>query len=100
MNKFTQEGERDEKGNTRVVATRNARNILVAGILGIPIAGLGVVIGLMSVMKEMGFRTELIIAFTSLSFLLFLAAETVLVAAAKPQKDGRTNQQHCPIEGS
>jgi hypothetical protein len=52
---------------------------LVAGLLGIPIAGLGVVIGLMSVMKEMGFSKELIIVFMSLGFLLLLAAEVVFI---------------------
>ncbi|HEV7904695.1 MAG TPA: zinc ribbon domain-containing protein [Pyrinomonadaceae bacterium] len=52
---------------------------LVAGLMGIPIAGLGVVIGLMSVMKEMGFSKELIIVFMSLGFLLLLAAEAVFI---------------------
>jgi len=54
-------------------------NILIAGILGIPIAGVGVAIGLMSVMKEMGFTKVWIIAFVSLCFLLLVAAETVFV---------------------
>lgn len=55
-------------------------NLLLGGILGIPIAGLGIIIGLMSVMKkEMGFNNELIIAFTLLSFVLLLAAEGTFI---------------------
>ncbi len=53
---------------------------LIACIIGIPIAGLGIVIGLMEVMKkEIGFSNELILVFTSLSFLLLLAAESVFI---------------------
>jgi hypothetical protein len=54
-------------------------NTLIAGMMGIPIAGLGIVIGLMSVMKELGFGLPLIIVFTSVSFLLLLSAETVFI---------------------
>lgn len=55
-------------------------NFLLVGILGIPIAGIGVIIGLMSVMKnELGFSTELIITFVRLSFLMLLAAESVFI---------------------
>jgi len=55
-------------------------NLLVAAVLAIPIAGLGIIIGLMSVMKkELGFSSELIITFVSLSFLLLLISEAALV---------------------
>src|SRR4030095_15959889 len=60
--------------------SESSLNVLLAGILGIPIAGLGIMIGLMMVMKkELGFGNEVIIAFTLLSFLLLLAAEGVFV---------------------
>jgi hypothetical protein len=55
-------------------------NLLLGGILGLPITGLGIIIGLMSVMKkEMGFNNELIIAFTLMSFVLRLAAEGAFI---------------------
>lgn len=55
-------------------------NVILGGILGIPIAGLGIVIGLMSVMKkELGFSNSVIIIVTFLSFLLLLAAEAALI---------------------
>lgn len=55
-------------------------NFLLVGILGIPIAGIGVIIGLMSVMKnELGFNNELISLFVAVSFLLLLAAESVFI---------------------
>ena len=59
--------------------SEESRNFLLAGILGIPIAGVGVIIGLMSVMKQIGFSNELIIVFTSLGFLLLLIAEVVFI---------------------
>lgn len=69
----------DATGYAASKLSESSFNLLVAGILGIPIAGLGIVIGLMSVMKEMGFSKELIIAFMSLGFLLLLAAEAVFI---------------------
>lgn len=69
-------------------------NILIAGILGIPIAGVGVAIGLLSVMKEVGFTKFWIIAFVSLCFLLLLAAETVfiwLLVQNRARKDTATS---------
>ncbi|HEY0049144.1 MAG TPA: zinc ribbon domain-containing protein [Pyrinomonadaceae bacterium] len=55
-------------------------NLLVVAVLGIPIAGLGIIIGLMSVMKkELGFSNELITIFISASFLLLLFSEAVLI---------------------
>lgn len=55
-------------------------NLLVAAILSIPIAGLGIIIGLMSVMKEkLGFNNELIIAFVGGAFLLLVVSETALI---------------------
>lgn len=55
-------------------------NLLVASVLSIPIAGLGIIIGLMSVMKnQLGFSSELIITFVSLAFLLLLVSEAALI---------------------
>jgi hypothetical protein len=55
-------------------------NLLVAAVLSIPIAGLGIIIGLMSVMKkELGFNNELIFIFVSLGFLLLLVSEAALI---------------------
>jgi len=51
-------------------------NFLIAALLGIPIAGIGVIIGLMSVMKkELGFDNDFIGAVIFMSFVLLLAAE-------------------------
>lgn len=71
--------------------------------MGIPIAGLGIIIGLMSVMKEMGFSKELIIAFSSLSFLLLLAAEAVFIwlllqNRTRTDKETRNNAQLKDVE--
>lgn len=66
---------------------------LVAGLMGIPIAGLGVVIGLMSAMKEMGFSKELIIVFMSLGFLLLLAAEAVFIWLLVQNRAGRADKE-------
>lgn len=55
-------------------------NLLVTAILSIPIAGLGIIIGLMSVMKEkLGFSNELIIPFIAGAFLLLIVSETALI---------------------
>jgi len=54
-------------------------NTLVGGMMGIPIAGLGIMIGLIAVMKETGFSKGLMIVFTALSFLLLVAAEAVFI---------------------
>ena len=53
---------------------------LVWAIVSITIAGLGVIIGLMAVMKRvLNFPDGLIIAFTFLSFLAFLGADSVFI---------------------
>lgn len=69
----------DAKEPTANKLSESSFNLLLAGILGIPIAGFGVIIGLMSVMKEIGFSSALIIAFTFLSFLPLLAAEATFI---------------------
>jgi len=55
-------------------------NLLVAAVLSIPIAGLGIIIGLMAVMKDkLGFSSELIITFVAASFFLLLVSEAALI---------------------
>ena len=55
-------------------------NLLVAAVLAIPIAGLGVIIGLMSVMKDtLGFSNQLIGAFIAGAFLLLFTSEMTLI---------------------
>jgi len=49
-------------------------------IVGLTIVGLGVIIGLMAVMKEvLGFSIELIVAFTCVSFLMLIVAEAMFI---------------------
>jgi hypothetical protein len=51
-------------------------NLLVGSLLTIPIVGIGLILGLMVVMKrELGFRDEVVMSVVFLSFLLLLAAE-------------------------
>ncbi len=52
---------------------------LIWAIAGIVLGGLGVIIGLISVMRFNNFSTEVIIAFTVLSFLIVLGAEGVFI---------------------
>jgi hypothetical protein len=76
--------------------SESSLNLLLGGILGLPIAGLGIIIGLLSVMKkELGFGSELIIAFALMSFVLLLAAEGVfiwlLIHRARAFRETRNN---------
>lgn len=51
-------------------------NLLVGALLTIPIVGIGLILGLMVVMKqELGFKDEIVMTAVFLSFLLLLAAE-------------------------
>jgi len=57
------------------------RELLVCAMVGGMAVGLGCIIGLMAVMKEVvHFELGLIIAFTLLSFFLLFAIETVLIS--------------------
>jgi hypothetical protein len=69
----------DKKSGDVGNLSESSFNTLVAGILGIPIAGIGVIIGLISVMKESGFTNESIIACASISFVLLLTAEATFI---------------------
>lgn len=55
-------------------------NLLVASVLGIPIAGLGIIIGLISVMKDkLGFTNEMIGAVVAGAFALLFLSEATLI---------------------
>lgn len=55
-------------------------NLLVIALIGLPIAGIGVIIGLLSVMKkELGFGEEMIGVIVFMSFILLLLAELGLI---------------------
>lgn len=70
-------GARDEGGTK---ASELFPESLVWAIVTVFIVGLGGLIGLMAVMKEvLGFNSELIIAFTALIFLLMFVVEGVLI---------------------
>lgn len=55
-------------------------NLLVIALLGVPIAGIGILIGLLTVMKkELGFGEEMIGFIVLMSFILLLIAELGLI---------------------
>jgi hypothetical protein len=72
-------GAEEEKGLRR--RSEQHSELLVWAVLGGLAVGLGGIIGLMAVMKEVvHFNMEWIIGFTILSFVLVIAAETVLIS--------------------
>lgn len=55
-------------------------NLLVIALIGVPIVGIGVMIGLLTVMKkELGFGEEMIGVIALMSFILLLIAELGLI---------------------
>jgi hypothetical protein len=55
-------------------------NLLVGSLIGVPIAGIGIIIGLLTVMKrELGFGEEMIGVIVLMSFILLLIAELGLL---------------------
>ncbi len=55
-------------------------NLLIIALIGVPIAGIGVIIGLLTVMKrELGFGEEMIGVIVLMSFILLLTAELGLI---------------------
>lgn len=51
-------------------------NLLVSAILAIPIAGIGIIMGLLVVMKkELGFRDEVVMSIALMCFILLLVSE-------------------------
>jgi len=68
----------DESGANKL--SEASFNTLVGSLIGLPIAGLGIIIGLLVVMKkELGFADPPIMIITFLSFLLLLIAEGGLI---------------------
>jgi hypothetical protein len=92
-------GARDEGGGP---AGGLSLDSLVWAIVSLFVAGLGVIIGLMAVMKEVvGFDLPIVLAVTALSFLLLLSVQVVLVGlllsarrrAARAADDARQQEQ-------
>jgi len=55
-------------------------NLLIVALIAVPIAGIGVIIGLMSVMKgELNFKDEMIAIVVLMSFILLLTTEFSLI---------------------
>ncbi|HKS43102.1 MAG TPA: zinc ribbon domain-containing protein [Blastocatellia bacterium] len=68
-----------QSGSTKLSETMPES--LIWAIAAVTIVGLGVVIGMMAVMKEvLHFETPLIVAFTLLSFLTFIGVDAVFIS--------------------
>lgn len=75
-------------------------NLLVIALLGVPIAGLGIIIGLLTVMKkDLGFGEEFIGFIVFMSFILLLIAELGLIWLLRhhTKMSKRSNESHQPI---
>ncbi len=60
--------------------SQSSFNLLVIALLGVPIAGIGVIIALLTVMKkDLGFGEEIISVIVFMSFILLLIAELGLI---------------------
>jgi hypothetical protein len=74
-------------------------NLLVGGAIGIPLFGLGLIIGLIAALKNgMGFRDDFIFAMTFLMFVLLAIAETgcfamLLIRSRGPKTSKRSKDQ-------
>jgi hypothetical protein len=82
-------GKKERDGNQ---LSESSVNFLIAALLGIPIAGIGVIIGLISVMKkELDMPNDVIVIITFLSFSLLLMAEVaflwLLLSRTKKKKE-------------
>lgn len=57
-----------------------SQNFLLAGILGLPIVGIGLIIGLVTVLKqELGFKDDMVFVVTFMCFLLLLVSEAAFI---------------------
>jgi hypothetical protein len=70
-------------------------NFLVAALIALPIIGIGLIIGLMSVMKkELGFDNHTIMIITFLGFLLIMTSEAAIIwLLAQRTKSGKSIQK-------
>ena len=77
------------KGESGSKPAEQFAEMLVGSIVGTFVLGLGVIIGLMAVMKDLlNFNQGLIITFTSLCFLLMVAIEGVLIGLLLDRRRG------------
>ena len=78
-------------------------NLLVGGAIGIPIFGLGMMIGLIAALKNgMGFRDDFIFAIAMLTFFLLAIAEVgcfvmLLSRSRGPKSSKKQTGQHWPL---
>jgi hypothetical protein len=69
-----------EKDRAPKQMSESSFNLLVSAILAIPIAGIGIIIGLLVVMKKtLGFHDEIIATIAMMAFVLLLVSEGGLV---------------------
>jgi hypothetical protein len=85
----------------QIVVSEASQNFLLAGLLGLPIAGIGILIGLLSVMKkELGLPNDLIFAITMLCFFLLVISELaflfVLWQRMKKPREIKVTTQYTP----
>jgi hypothetical protein len=75
-------------------------NLLVGAALSIPVIGLGIIIGLMVVMKkELGFGDDMIFVVTFLTFLLLFMAEIgMIVLMISRTKKPKAKPANNPVE--
>lgn len=70
-------------------------NLLVSALIAVPIVGLGIIIGLLSVMKEeLGFANDMILAITFMSFVLLLTSEGALIWLLMHRTKGSKATKH------
>lgn len=98
---FRLSGAKESGHNTMSEASFN---FLIAALLGIPIAGIGLIIGVMSVMKkELGMDNSVIAAVVMFCFFLLLTAEIgfmrlLLHRTARPKEKGEKAEKARPEE--
>lgn len=70
----------DTKASNSEKLSEASFNLLIAALIGVPIAGIGIIIGLLVVMKEqLDFANDMILAITFMSFVLLIASESALI---------------------
>lgn len=95
-------GFRLNGGDDDKTLSESSFNFLIAALLGLPIAGIGLIIGVMSVMKkELGMATDATVAVVLLCCLLLLTAEFGILrlllsrtARSKPKKAKKAAKEY------
>lgn len=85
----------------QVVVSEASQNFVLAGILGLPIAGIGIMIGLISVLKkELDLPNDMVFGITMLAFLLLVISEVAFIITLwkrmKQPKPGRAESPAVP----